>query len=443
MADDVYSPSPKLRANLSVFAPNVPDSMPDEAGHYEPNTSRSNFHYTVPDEAYRPTLMHAGEAAPSAATPISPAANPYAARLTDLGNQLQSAYAAPHAGTARQIIGALFARKNPQLGGIISGETQRERKIEPLQQEYGLLSNIISANRAQQTADITNRLHEAQAEFYGPKTQALLNPPPKQTPQEQALQDYMGRVNPATKKNYTPAEALKQINQDAQDVKPDKTTPAKVNYDQGIPVSVTGADQKTYDINDPSLPPELEPLVTSANSAHSQHQKEVADQQARAFTQQEKMFQEHQNAPTASTKTMIETVPKVKALIAQLKPLADKETQGGGALGARWSDFWNNKAGAPNADYSKMRVNDGLLATALMRMHVGSRGGELMMQHFTNLLGLGHQSPENYKAALDAIDEYADTVAAEKPGATKPNATAPSNTPPTGAKVRDYTALHP
>jgi len=107
--------------------------------------------------------------------------NPYSARLTELGGQLQSAYAAPHAGTFRQVLGALLSRRNSALGGIVSGETQRERKIEPLQQEYGLLTNIAAAQRAQQTADVTNKLHEAQTEFYGPKTQALLNPPPKQT----------------------------------------------------------------------------------------------------------------------------------------------------------------------------------------------------------------------------------------------------------------------
>jgi hypothetical protein len=206
--------------------------------------------------------------------------------------------------------------------------------------------------------------------------------------------------------------------------------PAHLSYDpgSGIPVSATDSKGTTYDVNDPKLPPELKALVDSANRAHGQHETEEEarqnrtnaasdSRQARTFAQQEKMFQEHQEAPTAATKTMIESVPKVKALIAKLRPLADKETQGGGPLGARWTDFWNNKVGAPNESYSKMRVDDGLLATALMRMHVGSRGGELMMQHFSSLLGLGHQSPQNYKAALDAIDEYADTVAEEKPGA--------------------------
>src|SRR6266567_335658 len=182
--DDVYAPSLKLRANLDAFSPNIPMSMPDAAGHYESNTSRSNYHYAV-DAAYKPTLLRAGETAPSASPAMS--ANPYAARLTDVGNQLNAAYAAPHAGTARQVLGALVSRGNPQLGGIISGETKRQRAIEPLQQEYKLLSNIIAANRAQQTTDITNKMHEAQTDYLTTHANVLENPPVKPTPQEEAV----------------------------------------------------------------------------------------------------------------------------------------------------------------------------------------------------------------------------------------------------------------
>ena len=33
-----------------------------------------------------------------------------------------------------------------------------------------------------------------------------------------------------------------------------------------------------------------------------------------------------------------------------------------------------------------------------------------MVEQFHNLLGLGHQSPENMKAALDEIDSYANDL---------------------------------
>src|SRR5882672_1742407 len=70
-----------------VFSPNMQSGPTDEAGHYEPNRSRSNA-------PYAPTLLREGELAKQAGMP----ANPYSARLTELGGQLQSAYAAPHAG---------------------------------------------------------------------------------------------------------------------------------------------------------------------------------------------------------------------------------------------------------------------------------------------------------------------------------------------------------
>lgn len=192
--------------------------------------------------------------------------------------------------------------------------------------------------------------------------------------------------------------------------------PAQVQYDSGIPVSVRDKDGTTYDVNDPNLPDNLKPLVASANKAHKQKVQEGIDQQARAFAQQTKLIQDRLDIPTTATRTMAEKAPKVKALVAQLRIYANADVQGKGPLRARWADFWNGKVGAPNPQYSKMRVDDGLLATALMQMHVGARGGERIMEHFSNLLALGHQSPQNYRAALDAIDEYADDVAKEGKG---------------------------
>lgn len=229
MDEDVFAPSLKTRANINVFSPNVQSGEPDEAGHYEPARSRSNFHYTVGDnEVYKPTLVRSGEAAPSMrsseATPVQPAMqDPYTARLTSIGNQLQSAYAAPHAGAFRQILGAMFSRKNPQLGGLISGEAQRQRQIEPLQQEYGLLSDIISKNRAQQTADVTNQLHGAEMDYYRTHADVLRHPAIKPTAEENAIEDLEKQTNPDTQKPYTPSESYLKIKQGVQDTKAPKS----------------------------------------------------------------------------------------------------------------------------------------------------------------------------------------------------------------------------
>ena len=63
----------------------------------------------------------------------------YSPELQDVSQKLQSAYEAPRPGMFRQVAGALLSRKNPAIGGLVSGETQRARTIEPLQQQYGLV----------------------------------------------------------------------------------------------------------------------------------------------------------------------------------------------------------------------------------------------------------------------------------------------------------------
>lgn len=267
---------PTLRRKLTGTDPYGLDNSPTQDEITGENPYSAN--------AYKPSLATPGitNAPPSSA--VQSQQNPYAARLTDLGNQLQSAYAAPHAGAARQLLGALFSRKNPQLGGIISGETQRERQIEPMEKEYGLISNIIAANRAQQTADTTNQMHLANTNYLNKHADVLENPPIKPTPQEEAVKYYMTQIDPATKKLHTPASALRQVNQDAQDVKPSPVNHQGLEYDPGtgIPISYTDENQQKYDVNDPSLPAAGKALVKNALGAHSQHVKEQSDAQARS-----------------------------------------------------------------------------------------------------------------------------------------------------------------
>ena len=197
-----------------------------------------------------------------------------------------------------------------------------------------------------------------------------------------------------------------------------KQTPAHVTYDQGIPVSVTDADGKTYDVNDPKLPEELKPLVTSANRAHTQHTTEETNKQAQAFAQQEKMFNERQAAPSNSTKTMLEAAPHVKQFVDRIKPLIDQMEKSGdlGPGAGRWNEFWAGRVGAGNPTFTKLRTDVGLLSTLLMRMHVGARGGEYMMQHFSDMINSGKQDPQTMRAALGEIEAYANQLTSEIPG---------------------------
>jgi hypothetical protein len=140
----------------------------------------------------------------------------YAPQLHAAAANLESAYSAPRPGTARQVIGAILSRHNPALGGIVSGETQHQRGIQQAQEEYNIAGGQIQAARAMDTADITNQLHQSQAELASDRAKALLNPPPKSTPEEMAMQDYI-------KQGKSPAQAYAQVQQDKQDTKPDKT----------------------------------------------------------------------------------------------------------------------------------------------------------------------------------------------------------------------------
>jgi hypothetical protein len=165
--------------------------------------------------------------------------DPYAPmlkHLSDASDRLESAYSAPHAGTARQIIGAILSRRNPGLGGLVSGETQRNRGIEQAQQDYGIASSQLGAARILQNQQIENNLKisqgkkaDADAAYATSHANVIENPIPKPTPEEQDIQDLMkpGNINPATQKPYTFHEARDAAAQGIQDTKPDKTTGLK------------------------------------------------------------------------------------------------------------------------------------------------------------------------------------------------------------------------
>jgi hypothetical protein len=130
---------------------------------YDPETETNS------SDALRPTLSRPSEMALSATggnngpgiAPTDPE-HTYMKDLQDVSGRLSAAISAPRPGVARQVLGALLSRRNPSIGGLVSGETQRQRTIEPLQQQYGMLANIITQNRAQQIADQQNRLRQAQ-----------------------------------------------------------------------------------------------------------------------------------------------------------------------------------------------------------------------------------------------------------------------------------------
>lgn len=119
------------------------------------------------------------------------------------------------------------------------------------------------------------------------------------------------------------------------------------------------------------------------------------------------------NTPTAATRGMAEKAPRVIHFIDRINQLLDENEKNIGPLAGRWSEFTAGKVGLPNKGYTQIRTNSGLLETALMNMHVGSRGGERIMEHFHDLIGSAHQSPQNLRDALAEIRTYAEQVAQE------------------------------
>jgi len=295
------------------------------------------------------------------------------------------------------------------------------------------LNQKVEENRAarQEKADTENQASQARTayeqaetskvptdiEYTKAETEALENPQAKAEKPEDLQQRYADAVGEVISKGGDPstdptvqkyADSITSLQKQTT-----KQTPAHITYDQGIPVSVTSQEGQTYDINDPKLPPDLKPLVDSANRAHRQHETEADTRQARTFAQQQKMFDARQDALTTTTKTMVEAAPKVLALAQRVNTMIDQQAAQLGPAAGRWSEFMAGKVGAPNPEFTRLRTDVGLLQTLLMRMHVGSRGGEYIMKHFQDLIDTGKQSPENLKAALGEITNYANDVLRE------------------------------
>jgi hypothetical protein len=113
---------------------------------------------------------------------------------------------------------------------------------------------------------------------------------------------------------------------------------------------------------------------------------------------------------TSTTKTMIEAAPKVRDFVARIRTLINQQRAQLGPAASRWNEFMTGKIGSPNPQFARLRTDTSLLQTLLMRMHAGARGSQYLMAHFKDLVDSGKQSPENLLAALDEIDQYAQSL---------------------------------
>lgn len=139
-----------------------------------------------------------------------------------------------------------------------------------------------------------------------------------------------------------------------------------------------------------------------------------------------------QGSLSATTKSMVEAAPKVLELADRVEELVDQQVRQLGPVSSRWSEYMAGTIGAPSAEFTRLRTNVGLLTTLLMRMHVGARGSEKIMEHFKGLIDSSKQSPENLLAAIAEIKGYARDVAALGQPQGAAQGSAPSVTLPPG-----------
>jgi hypothetical protein len=254
-------------------------------------------------------------------------------------------------------------------------------------------------------ADIGNV--EAEAGLRRAETQAKLNPPPQKP--ENIDQEIADAATAAQSEGRDPnidhkvlqLLDVKQRGQKETAPKPDTQTVEDQRFERIVTAQKMGQPVTPEDAAWSEAYKQrktLGPALTA--QAAGQRQQE-------SFTQQEKMFKLREEALTAATKGMIEMAPTVLNFADRIDPLIDKLNDELGPSSGRWSEFMTGKVGSKNPEYTKLRTDVGLLRTALMRMHVGSRGAVQMMEYFKGLLDQGKQDPENLKAALAEIRQYA------------------------------------
>ncbi len=147
-----------------------------------------------------------------------------------------------------------------------------------------------------------------------------------------------------------------------------------------------------------------------------------------------------ENVDTAPTRQMQETAPKVIDLVDRTIQLIDQQIKSLGPAASRWSEFMAGKVGAPNPEFTRLRTNAALLQTLLLRMHIGSRGGQQIMQHFKDLIDTSKQSPENLKAALEEIKAYAQDVGKSSKKSKDSGTNTETNVLPGGITLDDINA---
>jgi hypothetical protein len=82
-----------------------------------------------------------------------------------------------------------------------------------------------------------------------------------------------------------------------------------------------------------------------------------------------------------------------------------------GPIASRWGDFMSGKVGT-EPQFAALRADMGLLSTALMQAHVGSRGSDKMLEHFQRLADYRISDAATLRSALSHEFQYVNEKAA-------------------------------
>jgi len=334
----------------------------------------------------------------------------------------------------RDYIGAALGQALNQLGGAWGQKMAKDRQMEDSQNILNqLLNQKDTVTTDQQTQEVPRSPFDMQNI---PQLAKLMSTNPQ-------MVELLSKVYQANQPSYFAAPAgsgiyskspsgVKQVGQVPPNLSQQKSlsfTNATID-ENGKPMEysigrdpITGQEKSRI----PLGPAWVKPSVTAGNKPSWKPVKnalgatikyiDVNDPSGKHVLDLKKDFGiDVQNPVSGTSKTMIETAPKVQELAQHVIDGIEGLKGDLGPASGRWSQFWAGSVGASKPEYNQLRVDAGLLSTLLMRMHVGARGSEKIMEKFDNLIGFGHQSPENLRVAMEAIVDYARAVENQKIG---------------------------
>jgi hypothetical protein len=105
------------------------------------------------------------------------------------------------------------------------------------------------------------------------------------------------------------------------------------------------------------------------------------------------------NTPTAQTRNMADMAQTVLPQMNSVNQEVDQLAQSIGPAIGRWNELLTNKGGTDYPQFAKLDTDLDLLASAIVRTHFGSRGGQQYREELKKMFGEA-QSPDDLKARI-------------------------------------------